>query len=90
MDEIRGQCSLRDRDEEAVRETPGRPAVEGTCPILVGFGECLTVASVDLEVGAVGEIGGEFEACGVDYAVELVFFAVGDDAFFCYGVDADA
>lgn len=65
-------------------------AVEGFVMVFPVVVEGETVSADDLEVGASGVGGADFEASRVDDAVEFVFFAIGYDALLCDCVDAEA
>lgn len=90
MDEVRRKRCLRNGNEEAVWKPSCRPPMERTSAFLVSLCKSLAVAAVNLHVTAVGEVCCQLEAGGIDDAVEIEFFAIGDDASFGDVIDPDA
>ena len=88
MNEVGCKCGLSNADPEAVREASGRPAVHCACAILPSLGDGFSISSIHFHVGTMGETSSELEASAVNDAVQLVFLAVGDDAFLCDTFDA--
>src|SRR5215469_4888815 len=79
--------ALRRLHEKQVGEAVNVNAVLAAHPFGPGLRKFQAIAAGDIETGALGEIGPDFEARGIDDAVDLVFDAADDHAIFADALD---